>query len=297
MDGIWRLACAGALLLMTAGCATAPLDSAGSLASYDNLAPSDGILTHSRQSVRKDEVLAAKTVRIVPTVFSAATAKVELSAEQRKLIANAADRSLCIGLSDRFAVVAATEPADLTVHAVVTHLDTTNATIAGVSKAASVATSILVPVPVPKPRIPLGLGSLSIEAEARDPRGIQQAAIIWARGADSFTTAARVSSAGDAYDLASSFGADFSKMLVTGSDPFRTLPPLPSMQRIGSTLGAAPKYAACEAFGRGPGVVGLIGGGIGLPPEWTDKGAGDSPQAQAQTQAQAAPDSVATPRD
>lgn len=70
------------------------------------------------------------------------------------------------------------------------------------------APSILLPsVLVPVPRIPIGLGSLSVEAEARDPRGNQNAAMVWGRGADSFTSAARVSSDGDAYDLATEFGA------------------------------------------------------------------------------------------
>jgi hypothetical protein len=45
------------------------------------------------------------------------------------------------------------------------------------------------------------------------------------------------------------------------------------MERLGFALGGAPKYPACEAFGRSPGLVGLIGEGVGLPPDWTDKGA------------------------
>lgn len=61
-----------------------------------------------------------------------------------------------------------------------------------------------------------------------------------------------MSPAGDAYDLAASFGDDFSKLLVTGASPFKTLPSPPSMQRVGSQLGGAPKESACEAFGRGP---------------------------------------------
>jgi hypothetical protein len=40
--------------------------------------------------------------------------------------------------------------------------------------------------------------------------------------------------AGDAYDLAASFGDDFSKLLVTGASPFKTMPSPPSMQRVGS---------------------------------------------------------------
>lgn len=179
----------------------------------------------------------------------------------------------CISCPHNPQVVSFGQPADLTVHAVVTHLAPTNATAAAASKIASIAPAIFLPgVPVMAPRIPIGLGSLSLEAEARDQSGVQKAAMIWARGANSFTSAPRASSDGDAYDLAAAFGDDFSKLLVTGSSPFGKTPSVPSMQKIGASLGGAPKSAACEAFGRDPGLVGLIGGGVGLPPEWTDKG-------------------------
>ena len=52
------------LSLMAAGCATAPLERSGSLASYDNLTPSDGVLTKSQVRIDKADVLAAKTARI-----------------------------------------------------------------------------------------------------------------------------------------------------------------------------------------------------------------------------------------
>src|SRR5262245_55117275 len=58
----------------------------------------------------------------------------------------------------------------------------------------------------------------------------------------------RVSESGDAYDLASEFGADFSKLLVTGENPFDKSISLPSAQRVQSSLGGRPKYAACDAF-------------------------------------------------
>lgn len=274
-----------ALSLLTAGCATAPLDRAGSLASYDNLKTSDGVLTKSVVHVDKDHVLAAKTVRIAETLFSAKAASgVSFSPEQRRLIGNAIDRALCFGLSERFQIVGPTDQADLLVHAVITHAAATDPTAAGASKVASVVPSILLPgVPVPVPRIPIGLGSLSVEAEARDRQGKQKAAMVWGRGANSFTSAARVSPDGDAYDLAAAFGGDFSKLLVTGSTPFGASPSLPSMDSLNTALGGAPKQAACEAFGRAPGVAGMIGERIGLPPGWTDKGAvPQSPQASNQ---------------
>jgi hypothetical protein len=59
-----RWAVVATLSLMAAGCATAPLERSWSLASYDNLAPSDGLLTKSQVSIGKADVLGAKTLRI-----------------------------------------------------------------------------------------------------------------------------------------------------------------------------------------------------------------------------------------
>ncbi|BBB99235.1 DUF3313 family protein [Bradyrhizobium elkanii] len=258
-------------MALLSGCASAPMTRGGSLASYDNLTPSDGVLAKSLVRVNKDEVLAAKTVRIVPTTFSQA-ASPTLSQEQRHLVANAIDRSLCVGLSERLQVVGPDQPADLSVHALVTQAAPTDEVAAGTSKVVSFLPSALgAGVPVPVPRLPVGLGSLTVEAEVRDQASRQQAAMIWARGANSFTNSPMVSSAGDAYDLAPSFSDDFSKLVVTGATPFGKAPELPSFDKIGATLGGKPKYAACEAFGRNPGLVGMAAGKLGLPPEWSDK--------------------------
>lgn len=262
------------LALLTAGCATAPLDQAGSLRSYDSLKPSNGLLTRSLLNVSKDDVLAAKTVRIIPTEFSAPAARTPFTPAQRGLITNAVDRTLCIGLGERFVIVDQSEPADLTVHAVVTHVVPTDPVAAGLSKGASVAKSVLLPgMPVPVPRLPIGMGSLSLEAEARDLRGSPKAAMIWARGANVLFDSPRMSEEGDAYILAAAFGGDFSQLLVTGATPFGARPSLPSIEKLGLLLGAAAKYPACEAFGKSPGLVGLIGENVGLPPAWTDSGA------------------------
>ena len=262
------------LSFLAAGCATAPLDRAGSLRSYDNLAPSDGLITRSLLNVSEADVLAAKTVRIVPTAFSSPAERVAFTPEQRALVTNAVDRTLCAGLSERFEVVGPAEPADLIVQAVVTHAAPTDPIAVGASKSASIAKSVLLPgVPVPVPRIPIGLGSLSLEAEARDHHGQQKAAMIWGRGANAFMGSGRVSEEADAYALAAEFGDDFSKMLVTGKTPFKGPPSPPSLEKLGHLVGKAPKYPACEAFGKSPGLVGMIGANLGLPPAWTDKGA------------------------
>jgi Protein of unknown function (DUF3313) len=260
--------------LPAAGCATAPLNQAGSLRSYADLKPSDGMLTRSLLHVSKNDVLAAKTVRIVPTEFPVPPAGTPLTPEQRTLVANAVDRTLCSGLSERFEVVEVSQPADLTVHAVVTHVVPTDPVAVSLTKGASVVKTVLLPgVPVPIPRIPIGLGSLSLEAEARNQQGEQKAAMIWGRGANAFLGSGRVAQEGDAYDLAAAFGGDFSDLLVKGKTPFGAIASTPSIERLGALLGRAPKYPACEAFGKSPGLIGLIGGGMGLPPDWTDKGA------------------------
>jgi hypothetical protein len=265
---------AATLSLMAAGCATAPLERSGSLASYDNLAVSDGLLTKSQVRVSRTDVLDARSVRVVPTAFAATAANEPFTDKQRGLITNAVDRSLCFALSERFQIVAPTEAADLSVRAVITHVAPTDPVAAGLSKVASVAPSIFAPgVPIPVPRLPIGLGSLSVEAEARDRSGGQKAAMVWGRGANSFTSAPRVSSDGDAYDLASAFGDDFGKLLVSGESPFGKTPAPPSIDRLNTTLGGAPKQAICEAYGRAPGLTGMIGERIGLPPDWTDQGA------------------------
>ncbi|MBA4035191.1 MAG: DUF3313 domain-containing protein [Bradyrhizobium sp.] len=269
-----RWAVVATLSLMAAGCATAPLERSGSLASYANLTPSDGLLTKSQVSISKADVLAAKTLRIEPAAFTGAAATEPLfSDKQRSLIKNTVNRAMCSALGERFRIVGPTEAADLSVRAVITHMAPTDATAAGVSKVASVVPSIVAPgVPIPVPRLPIGLGSLSAEAEARDRSGKQKAAMIWARGANSFTSPPRVSSDGDAYDLASAFGDDFGKLLVTGESPFGKVSAPPSLDGLKAVLGGAPKEAACEAFGRAPGLPGLIGQRMGLPPDWTDRG-------------------------
>lgn len=266
-------------LLACGGCATAPLERGGSLASYDRLADANGLVTRSQIRANKKDLLAAKTVRIAATSF-AARRDIAFNDQERRLVANAISRELCLRLGERFRIVSAGEDADLTIQATVTHATPTNAAASGASKVASIATSVALPgVPVPVPRLPIGLGTLSVEAEARDFAGFQKAAMVWARGASAIGSSPRLASAGDAYDLAAEFGADFARLVSTGETPFGGLPALPSLGSLPARLGAAPKYVACEAFGRFPGVAGLAGQGLGLPPDWTDSGAKDGPLA------------------
>jgi Protein of unknown function (DUF3313) len=255
------------------GCASAPLTASGALSSYSDLRPSRGMLTSARLKVDKELAMAATKVRIVPTNVSDAVTQPTLSPQQVKLVSNRIDRALCAGLSAQFEVVNPDQFADLTVHAVITHIDTTNKMAAGASTAASLggtAASAATGLPIIVPRLPIGMGSLSVEAEAINVQHQQVAAMTWARGADLLTIKARVSEEADAYALAKEFGADFSKLLTTGADPFTK--PLPSMQGVSELLGGKPKYSACAVFGPNPGLRDALGGAVGLPPDWTDSG-------------------------
>ncbi|MDQ8729350.1 DUF3313 domain-containing protein [Bradyrhizobium sp. LHD-71] len=269
-----RAVLALAIVSLLPACASAPLVQGRTLSSYGGLAPSDGMLTKSHIHVNKPFVQEAKTVRIVPASFTA-TAAPKLTDRQRALVANAINRALCVSLSDRFTVVAPELPADLTVRAVVTQATETDEVAAGLSAAVSIGTKFVdMGAPVPIPRIPIGLGNLSLEAEAIDQFGQQQAAMLWGRGATALFSSPKASKASDAYDLAAAFGDDFGYLLVKGESPFKkTTPSIPSLQKINSAVGLAPKYAACESYGRAPGLVGVVGDRLGLPPEWTDKGA------------------------
>lgn len=254
-------------------CAPASLVQGVGLSNYDALTPSDGLVTKSRLTVNKADVLAAKTVRIVPTTFPADVAP-KLTPQQRDLVANSVNRALCVGLSDRFEMVAPDQPADLTVRASVTQVTETDELMAGLSTVASIGTSFVdVGVPIPTPRIPIGMGSLSMEAEAVDPAGRPQASMLWARGAGALFSTPRMSKVGDAYELADSFGEDFAFLLVKGQSPFADAGiELPSWQKVNSAMGLPHKHEACARYGLYPGLAGLVSGQLGMPPEWTDAG-------------------------
>ncbi|WP_049731767.1 DUF3313 domain-containing protein [Rhizobium ecuadorense] len=258
-----------ALAAAAAGCSTVPLKQAGTLSSYSNLGPPKGKLQKSRIYVDGAGLAPAKTVAIAPTTFAFSAATRIKSPADRVMVSNALDRALCISLSDRYRIVAPGEPADLTIRSVVTDIVPTNKAMAGVSTVVTVGSGFALPVGVP--RLPAGLGGLAVEAEAVDRGGVQRAAIVWSRGANSLQNEPRVSEVGDAYSLASKFSSEFSRMLIARKEPKGLDLSLPSGQRMKSWLGGKPKYAACDAFGRSPGLMGAVAAKYGAPPQWTEK--------------------------
>ncbi|WP_234804202.1 DUF3313 domain-containing protein [Ensifer adhaerens] len=262
------VALAGLLSAALAGCQSVPLKEAGTLTSYSNLGPSKGMMAKKRLYVDGQRLAGVKTVRIAPTMFSFSAASKIKSGADRDLVSNALDRALCVALSDRYQMVSADQPADLTVRSVVADIVPTDKALAGVSTAVTVGTGFVLPVSVP--RLPVGLGGLAVEAEAVDAGGLQSAAMLWARGANSILDKPRVSQVGDAYSFATKFANEFSRVLISGKEPKALDISLPTRQRMQSWLGGKPKYAACDAFGRAPGLLGAIAAKYGAPPQWTD---------------------------
>lgn len=257
------------LMLLIAGCASVPLKQAGTLSSYDRLGQQKGNLSKARVYVDGNGLAPLRTARIVPTAFAFAAVPRVADTADRTLVTNAIDRALCVALSDRYQMVPTGQQADLTVRAVVTDIVPTNQAMAGVSTVVSLGTGFVLPVGIP--RLPIGLGGLAVEAEALDGAGVQRAAMVWARGANSIQDNPRVSEVGDAYGLAASFGSEFARLLVLGKEPPALDVSLPSGQRVQSWFGGKPKYPACDAFGREPGLAGVVAGKVGAPPEWTDR--------------------------
>lgn len=258
------------IAMVMVGCSSIPLKDAGTLSTYKNLGPAKGNTSKSRTFVDKNGLANVRTVKIFPTSYGFNAGAQIKDPQDRALVSNAINRALCIALSNKYQIVPLGQPADLTVKAVISDMVPTNKKAAGISKAASLGSSAVIGFGIP--RLPIGFGGLAVEGEAVDAYGVQRAAIIWARGANSFTTGARVSDVGDAYSLASSFGNQFAEMLKDGKQAGGFKLSLPSSDQIKATLGGKPKYAACEAFGGTKGLVGVVAGEFGAPPSWTDRG-------------------------
>ncbi len=262
------------VIVAISGCASVPLKDAGTLTSYSNLGAPKGKLSKKRIYVDGKGLAAAKTASIVPTTYAFGAASRVKARADRSMVSNALDRALCVALSEKYQMVPAGQPADITIRSVITNVVPTNKTAAGIATVVTVGGGFAIPSDVPfvgVPRLPIGLGGLSVESEAVDSGGVQRAAIVWARGANAIQDNPRVSEVGDAYGLASKFASDFSEMLIAGKEPKMWDISLPTRHGVQSWLGGKPKYPACDAFGRAPGVLGAIAANYGLPPEWTEK--------------------------
>jgi hypothetical protein len=244
-----------------AGCASSSVTQTGGLTSYQDMTDVKTARTKAKIFADADTLASAKSVRIEPVTYSPGAAD-EVSADQRALIANLVERTLCVRLSGRFDIVAGPDPADLTVRTVITRLTPTNREAAAATLPIR-AVSMAFGVPAPL-RLPIGMGSFAAEGEALDQAGARRASMVWARGADVLTSRARISKIGDAYQLSDAFAGDMAALVITAKNPLHDLP----KARFGGRV--RPVAQACNAYGKSHAVEGFVGGLFAAPPEWTE---------------------------
>lgn len=251
-----------ALLVVAAllqGCASAPKPTARGIADQKPMTTlRDEPFAQTERFVDVAAVLAARTAA-PPTVRVADGALGDgVTAAQGALVANRAARDVCAGMARHFRFDDA-DP-DLRVELVVTAIRPTSSAAAG----ASAVLGVFVPGPF---RLPAGLGGFAADGVAR--RGDEAVLLLhWAEGAGAITEDAKVSSIGDAYQLANEFADDLVDGLVDprGRDG-------DTRARVDDETRAANEAVCLKRFGRAS--VAGRGASILLPlsPEAIDAGA------------------------
>jgi hypothetical protein len=179
---------------------------------------------------------------------------------QADLVSNRAGREVCKDLANYFEM-RETDTADLKLQIIVTAINPTNA---GASGASSVV-GVFVPGPF---RLPIGLGGLAVDGSAEDLAGKQMIVTKWAKGANSFTNDAKVSSIGDAYQLAAGFAEAFSKLLINpGNDKKVKRVKLTQLQIDNNKNLCEIRFGKASVAGRGASLL------LPLAPEAYDSGA------------------------
>jgi Protein of unknown function (DUF3313) len=193
------------------GCSTAPkVADKKFLSSYEKLERHKEKSNYSDQRyVDKEAIKKARTLNLGSTAYENLILPDGIDVKQIALVANAVDRELCGSLSSYFEIVDEQQPADLNLRSALTAVRPTN-------KKAAVASAVLGQVSPFWVRPPAGMGALAGEAELLDSTQQQKAAIVWARGAGSFSEDESISSIGDAYQLAERFANDLVKLIVEG---------------------------------------------------------------------------------
>lgn len=259
---IARITAAAALVLL-ASCATAPRERAGGIESENRLR----VVAKERHRLIRQfvDVDALKGYGRfgVPQVELGDEARGPgISESQAALVANNAGRAACSRMGKFVELVEAGADGAPQPRLVITGIVPTGRAAAG----ASSVIGFFVPfVPF---RLPTGLGALVGEAEVRAPDGTQLAVMRWARGANSVMNSAKVSTIGDAWQLARQFGDQFGRSILD-AQPRRS-----GIQHAAADPGVrAANRALCD---RTFGTVNLAGRGaslvLPLSPESIDPG-------------------------
>ena len=229
------LAVAFVALLLQA-CASAPKDRASGIASTQTLeVVRDDSYAKAERYLDINAVRSVERVGIPRVVLAEGALGLGITAVQGALVANQAARKVCTNLAPflRFDEAAA----ELTIELKVTAIRPTSSGTAGVSA----VLGVFVPGPF---RLPAGLGGFAADGVARRD-GEDLLVLRWAEGASALGDRAKISSIGDAYQLAAQFADDFTDNLIKPQGQKGKRRP-----RLGSALVDANK-ALCEArFGK-----------------------------------------------
>lgn len=245
--------------LLLQACASAPKNLAPGIASTQTLEViRDDSYAKAERYLNVDAVRAVQRVGLPRVLLAEGALGEGISAAQGALVANRAARDVCTNLAP-FLRFDDANP-ELAIELQVTAIRPTSGGASGVSA----VLGVFVPGPF---RLPAGLGGFAADAVARR-NGEDLLVLRWAEGASAVADDAKISSIGDAYQLAGQFADDFTDNLIDplGSKGER----LPRLE--GAVINA--NQALCEArFGKAN--IAGRGASIFLPlsPEAIDSGA------------------------
>jgi len=191
--------------MLAAGCASVP-----SQKSTDAPAGFQAVRDqpHYQVSVRPGEgVWPADTLFRLPNPSVADGAPdAGITTSQADLVANHAARSVCQSLAPWLRWTSGDEGGLMTLQLVRIMANNRGVT----------ATSAVIDAAVPGPfRLPAGLGALQVASQMQDASGAPLLEMRWARGANPLLHRARISTIGDAWELAPSHGRDLRDALKT----------------------------------------------------------------------------------
>lgn len=204
---LFRFLAVGWLVLLTA-CATAPERRRGGIEPDNRLT----VVANDRhrvieQFVAKEEVSRSTQFGLPIVTVSAGASGAGISDSQSALVANNAGRALCSRLATYVELVDTADDETVEPRMELTAIVPTGRVAAG----ASSVIGIFIPGPF---RLPAGLGGLAGDAELRGADGSQLAHMRWARGANPVTNSEKLSSIGDAWQLAKKFGDEFARAIL-----------------------------------------------------------------------------------
>jgi hypothetical protein len=251
---------------LLSACASAPKVAQRGIPTERELTPvRDEAYARADRFLDIDAVLAARSATLPQVDVAEGAAAQDVSADQAALVANRAAREVCNALAPHLAMVE--RDGDLEIALRVVAVQPTSRGAAGVSE----VIGFFVPGPF---RLPAGLGGLAIDGVARDD-GSDVLVLHWAEGANAVTEGARISTIGDAYQLAGQFASDFARALVDprGKDG-ETRARLDPAQREANKALCRARFGSANLAGRGASIL------LPLAPEAIDDGApAETPQA------------------